>query len=63
MTMALLFWSFRLSEDPKRPINIDGFEDAVFSHADPFHVDFKPRRDIAEISRELQVLTERVSAK
>ncbi|KAH7884146.1 cytochrome P450 [Phlebopus sp. FC_14] len=40
---ALLLWSFRISEDPKSPIDQDGFVDGVIAHPKPFEVRFEPR--------------------
>ncbi|KAI6137179.1 cytochrome P450 [Pisolithus sp. B1] len=40
---ALLLWSFRITQDPKAPINDKGFVDGVIAHPKPFAACFTPR--------------------
>jgi cytochrome P450 len=47
--VALVLWAFRLSEDPKSPIDSFGFSDTVNQIAEPFRVVFEPRSSEAQI--------------
>ncbi|EIW85894.1 cytochrome P450 [Coniophora puteana RWD-64-598 SS2] len=49
VTMSLLFWSFRLVEDPAHPVDVDAFDGGVASHHTGFKVGFEPRRSVEEI--------------
>ncbi|KAI6105130.1 cytochrome P450 [Pisolithus croceorrhizus] len=40
---ALLLWSFRITQDPKAPIDDKGFVDGVIAHPKPFAACFTPR--------------------
>ncbi|KAG8220189.1 cytochrome P450 [Butyriboletus roseoflavus] len=40
---ALLLWSFRITQDPKSPIDDKGFVDGVIAHPRPFDACFTPR--------------------
>ncbi|KAF8551926.1 cytochrome P450 [Imleria badia] len=46
---ALILWAFRLSEDPKAPIDSFDFSDTVNLIAAPFRVIFEPRSSEAQI--------------
>ncbi|KAG6381787.1 cytochrome P450 [Boletus reticuloceps] len=45
INLALLLWSFRISERPEAPIDIgpSGFRDAIVFHPKPFEAEFTPR--------------------
>jgi cytochrome P450 len=43
INLALLLWSFRITERPEAPIDPNAFSGVVVSHADPFEADFVPR--------------------
>ena len=49
MNAALIFWAFRVSEDPKAPIDSFNFSDTVNQIAEPFRVIFEPRSSEAQI--------------
>ncbi|KAH0838681.1 cytochrome P450 [Lanmaoa asiatica] len=40
---TLLLWSFRITQDPKSPIDDTGFVDGVIAHPKPFDACFTPR--------------------
>ncbi|EGN94234.1 hypothetical protein SERLA73DRAFT_171698 [Serpula lacrymans var. lacrymans S7.3] len=42
---ALIFWSFRLSQNPMAPIDPTAFEDGMIAHPRPFDVKFEPRTE------------------
>ncbi|KAH7884092.1 cytochrome P450 [Phlebopus sp. FC_14] len=44
---ATIFWSFKLSEDPSRPIDDTAFVPGIVSHQKPFSLVFEPRMDTA----------------
>jgi cytochrome P450 len=46
---ALIFWAFRISEDPKAPIDSFAFSDTVNQIAEPFRVLFEPRSSAEQI--------------
>lgn len=43
INLALLLWSFKITEDPKNPIDQSGFVDGVIAHPKRFAVCFQPR--------------------
>ncbi|KIJ65429.1 hypothetical protein HYDPIDRAFT_110496 [Hydnomerulius pinastri MD-312] len=43
ITLALLLWSFRISQRPNTPIDTNGYTDSVIAHAYPFEANFAPR--------------------
>ncbi|KAH7884161.1 cytochrome P450 [Phlebopus sp. FC_14] len=43
ITLAYLFWSFRIVQRVDAPIDVDAFTDSVISHPAPFRVAFVPR--------------------
>ncbi|KAG1723276.1 cytochrome P450 [Suillus lakei] len=43
INLALLLWSFKITEDPENPIDQSGFVDGVIAHPKPFAVCFQPR--------------------
>ncbi|KAF9233168.1 cytochrome P450 [Melanogaster broomeanus] len=45
INLALLLWSFRISERPDAPIDVDSFTDTVISRSAPFEVEFVPRME------------------
>ncbi|EIW86087.1 cytochrome P450 [Coniophora puteana RWD-64-598 SS2] len=53
VTMSMLFWAFRVSQDPSKPINPEAYEDKLISHPLPFHAKFEPRRSVKEIEQAL----------
>ncbi|EIW80005.1 cytochrome P450 [Coniophora puteana RWD-64-598 SS2] len=53
-TMLLLFWAFRIVEDPKAPIDVNAFEDAgLVARHRGFKVVPEPRRSVEEIRQVL----------
>ncbi|KAG1731326.1 cytochrome P450 [Suillus paluster] len=46
ITLAHLFWTFRISEPKDAPIDRWAFEDNVIAHPKPFSVKFSPRFDV-----------------
>jgi len=57
VTMALLFWAFRVSQDPSQPIDSNAWDDGMVRHAHPFKVKVEPRRGVEEI-KEAMTATE-----
>ncbi|EIW85900.1 cytochrome P450 [Coniophora puteana RWD-64-598 SS2] len=51
ITMALLFWAFRIAEDPAHPIDVDAYDANNVSHHRGFKVAVEPRRSIEEIKQ------------
>jgi len=49
ITLAYLFWAFRISEPQDAPIDKWAFEDNVIAHAKPFAVVFSPRFDVRHL--------------
>ncbi|KAI9566969.1 cytochrome P450, partial [Boletus coccyginus] len=47
--VALILWAFRLSEDPKAPIDSFGFSDTVNQIPDPFRLIVEPRSSDSQI--------------
>ncbi|KIJ60557.1 hypothetical protein HYDPIDRAFT_32184, partial [Hydnomerulius pinastri MD-312] len=47
ISAATIFWSFKLSEDPSRPIDDTAFVPGIVSHQKPFSLAFEPRMDVA----------------
>ena len=45
INIALLFWSFRITEITDKPIDMYAYTDTVVSHPAPFEVNFVPRVD------------------
>jgi hypothetical protein len=45
ISLALLFWSFRINQRPDAPINTQA-SDSVVSRAAPFEVDVIPRIEV-----------------
>ncbi|KAG2053936.1 cytochrome P450 [Suillus hirtellus] len=43
INLALLLWSFKITEDPKNPIDQSGFVDGVIAHPKRFAARFEPR--------------------
>ncbi|KAF9235736.1 cytochrome P450 [Melanogaster broomeanus] len=43
INLALLLWSFRITQRPDAPIDVEAYTDTVISYAAPFGVDFVPR--------------------
>ncbi|KAN0101244.1 Cytochrome P450 [Tylopilus felleus] len=46
---ATIFWAFKISEDPKRPIDDTAFVPGIVSHQKPFSLMFEPRTDVAHL--------------
>ncbi|EIW85506.1 cytochrome P450, partial [Coniophora puteana RWD-64-598 SS2] len=51
ITTALLFWAFRVSEDPSHTIDPNADNGGIISHSLPFKVAFEPRRSVEEIKQ------------
>ncbi|KAJ7151109.1 cytochrome P450 [Mycena filopes] len=51
---ALLLWAFRISQDPKAPIDTLAFTNMANTHPLPFSVRFDPRQDAAEMKELLK---------
>ncbi|KAH0838698.1 cytochrome P450 [Lanmaoa asiatica] len=51
MNAALILWAFRISEDPKAPVDSFDFSDTANQIAAPFRVVFEPRSSSAHIRR------------
>ncbi|KAG2360674.1 cytochrome P450 [Suillus spraguei] len=49
ISLALLFWSFRIAQRPGAPINTNAFLDAVIARTVPFEVDVIPRIEVAKL--------------
>ncbi|KAF9221266.1 cytochrome P450 [Gyrodon lividus] len=49
---ATILWSFKISEDPKSPIDDTAFVPGIVSHQKPFNLVFTPRMDV-ELLREV----------
>ncbi|KAG2068482.1 cytochrome P450 [Suillus decipiens] len=49
ISLALLFWSFRIAQRPDARINTNAFLDAVIARAVPFEVDVIPRIEVAKL--------------
>ncbi|KAG2338809.1 cytochrome P450 [Suillus weaverae] len=43
INLALLLWSFKITQDPENPIDQSGFVDGVIAHPKPFAACFQPR--------------------
>ncbi|KAG1880926.1 cytochrome P450 [Suillus subluteus] len=43
INVALLLWSFKITQDPQNPIDEMGFVDGVIAHPNPFTARFQPR--------------------
>ncbi|KAG1769952.1 cytochrome P450 [Suillus placidus] len=43
INIALLLWSFKITQDPENPIDEMGFVDGVIAHPKPFTARFQPR--------------------
>ncbi|KAG2037126.1 cytochrome P450 [Suillus americanus] len=43
INVALLLWSFKITQDPENPIDDMGFVDGVIAHPKPFTARFQPR--------------------
>ncbi|KAG1824835.1 cytochrome P450 [Suillus subaureus] len=43
INIALLLWSFKITQDPENPIDDMGFVDGVIAHPKPFAAHFQPR--------------------
>ncbi|KAG2123474.1 cytochrome P450 [Suillus clintonianus] len=43
INVALLLWSFKITQDPENPIDQMGFVDGVIAHPKPFSARFEPR--------------------
>jgi hypothetical protein len=48
MTLASIFWAFRVSEDPSSPIDPDANSDTANTHPLPFKLKFEPRGNALE---------------
>ncbi|KAG9310452.1 cytochrome P450 [Chiua virens] len=46
---ASIFWSFKIAEDSKRPIDDTAFVPGIVSHPKPFSLLFEPRMDVAQL--------------
>lgn len=46
---ALTLWAWRVSEDPKHPIDSYAFTESANAHPLPFRVVFEPRMDRDEL--------------
>jgi len=55
ITLAMVFWCFRVSEDKSQPIDSDGFDDKMIAHAFKFKVKFEPRRSMEEIRTAVKI--------
>jgi hypothetical protein len=49
LNTALIFWSFKVKEDPKSPIDEWAFTESINTHPLPFKVIFEPRTDLKEL--------------
>lgn len=49
ITLAYLFWAFRILEPKDAPIDRWAFEENVIAHPQPFSVMFSPRLDVEEV--------------
>ncbi|KAG1724555.1 cytochrome P450 [Suillus lakei] len=49
ITLAYLFWAFRILEPNDAPIDRWAFEDNLIAHAKPFSVIFSPRLDVGHL--------------
>ncbi|KAG1855932.1 cytochrome P450 [Suillus subluteus] len=49
ITLAYLFWAFRISEPKDAPIDRWAFEENVIAHPQPFSVVFLPRLDVGHL--------------
>ncbi|EIW85486.1 cytochrome P450 [Coniophora puteana RWD-64-598 SS2] len=54
ITTALLFWAFRVSEDPSAPIDPNALDGGLIAHSLPFKVVFEPRRNVEEIKQAMR---------
>lgn len=46
---ATVFWAFKITEDPKRPIDDMGFAPGIVMHLKPFSPLFEPRMDVTHL--------------
>ncbi|KAJ6631172.1 cytochrome P450 [Mycena sp. CBHHK59/15] len=51
---ALLLWAFRISQDPKKPIDTMAFTNTANTHPLPFSARFESRHDVEEMKRLLK---------
>ncbi|KIJ62870.1 hypothetical protein HYDPIDRAFT_176296 [Hydnomerulius pinastri MD-312] len=54
INLALLLWSFRISERPDAPIDVNAFSDSPIAHAAPFEVEFIPRMEEGRVREAME---------
>ncbi|KAF9231519.1 cytochrome P450 [Melanogaster broomeanus] len=59
---ALLLWSFRITERPDAPIDVDSFTDMLLSRPAPFEVEFVPRIGEERLREMMQGICDSVCA-
>ncbi|KAG1751694.1 cytochrome P450 [Suillus occidentalis] len=59
ITLALLLWSFRITQRPDAPIDTHAFSDVVIPHSAPFEIDVIPRMKAAKL-REMMMTNGRM---
>ena len=57
ISFVLLLWSFRVTQRPDAPVDVNAYTDSMVSQAAPFEVDFIPRINIAKL-KELLTMNE-----